>query len=70
MTERPVEAPPELSTARENHVTVLVDFATGQVRSISAGQEREMAEATRRDQQDSRAGSRGHRSPRLPRIPA
>ena len=54
MTERPVQAPRELSTARENHVTVLVDFATGQVRSMSAGQEREMAEATRRAQQESR----------------
>ncbi len=53
MTERSVQAPRELSTARENHVTVLVDFVTGQVRSKSAGQERELAEATRRAQRES-----------------
>ena len=42
----------ELSTARENRVTVEVDFASGRVRSVLANDEREMADATRRAQQE------------------
>ncbi len=54
MSQRPAQTPRELSTARENHVTVLLDFASGQVRSVSAEQERDMAQSMRRAQQEAR----------------
>lgn len=54
MSQRPAQTLRELSTARENHVTVLLEFASGQVRSISSEQEREMAQAMRRVQQEAR----------------
>jgi len=46
--------PFEQSTARQNHLTVFVDFTTGQTRVVASGEEAEMARAVREAQSEAR----------------